>query len=286
MKKFKEEQVIDSKSLVRIQYDTHNREQEHTHDFVELIYVINGDVVHRVDDEFYKLERGGMVFINIGQTHSYFSHGNIEFVNIIIKSGFFERKRGEIVDFFDYIKVQGLNVEHKNIKQFVMFDKEECAQVENIISFMNYEYVNRKDNYNVIISNLFKTLTLVLIRKMSEQQLESTKMNIKEFINLRSLDNININEIADFFGYNYSYLSRKFKKENNQTITSYIQENRAKSAVILLEGTDYSIEVISNLIGYNDVKQIYKLLKKTYGLTPKQIRENSKKGKVEKYEHK
>ena len=111
-------------------------------------------------------------------------------------------------------------------------------------------------------------------------------MNIKEFINLRSLDNININDIADFFGYNYSYLSRKFKKENNQTITSYIQENRAKSAVILLEGTDYSIENISNLIGYNDVKQIYKLLKKTYGLTPKQIRDNSlKKGKVEKNEH-
>ncbi|MDD6484551.1 MAG: AraC family transcriptional regulator [Clostridiales bacterium] len=286
MKNYSDETQFEGTNLLSIQYDTHNVEPEHTHDFVELIYVIKGTVIHRVDDEFYKLERGGVVFINIGQTHSFFSHGKVEFVNIALKSDFFKRKRDGTVDFFEYMKTQNPCADAGLFKQCVQFNEKEGTQFEMIISLINDEYINKKENYDGVISSLFKTLTLLLIRKMFEQQLNPVTLSIKEFIDLRSFDNINIKNIADFFGYNPSYLSRKFKEDNNQTIISYIKENRANAAVILLESTDYSIEVIANIIGYSDVKQIYKLLKSIYGFTPKEIRENAlRKGRKEKNEH-
>ena len=77
-------------------YDAHNVESEHTHEFVELVYVIKGTVIHRINNEFYKLERGGMIFIDIGQTHSFFSMGTVEFVNIFVRADFFKNKKGGI----------------------------------------------------------------------------------------------------------------------------------------------------------------------------------------------
>lgn len=273
MQHYKNEEHFEGKDLLKIQYDTHNADREHTHDFVELVYVTKGEVIHRVDNEFYKIRRGGLVFINIGQVHSFFSHGNVEFVNITLKSDFFQ-ERG-IDDFFEYIKAQDLRVDAEKFKQCVQFNDEECVPFETIISLMYDEYTNKKENYNEVILSMLKTAVLILIRKMLEQQLSPASISLKEFIDMRCFDNININTIAEFFGYNPAYLSRKFKEENNQTITSYIKENRAKAAIIMLESTDFKIESIANIVGYSDVKQIYKLVKKIYGCTPNEIRKKS-----------
>ena len=72
MKKYIENSWFEREELINVYYDAHNVESEHTHEFVELVYVIKGTVIHRINNEFYKLERGGMIFIDIGQTHSFF----------------------------------------------------------------------------------------------------------------------------------------------------------------------------------------------------------------------
>lgn len=275
MKHYNDEENFDGESLIRIQYDTHNVEPEHTHDFVELVYVVKGEVVHRVDEEFHKLSRGGVVFVNIGQTHSFFSYDRVESVNITLKSDFFKGKSDGAVDFFEYMKAQDIRADAEKFKQCIRFNGDECTQVEAILSLMNNEYQDKRENYYAILSSMFKTLTLLIIRKMLQQQLNPEAISIKEYIDLRGFDNVNINTIADFFGYNPAYLSRKFRKENNQTITSYIKENRAKAAMILLESTDYSVESIARIIGYSDVKQVYKLVKNFFGYTPKEIRKNA-----------
>ena len=127
MQHYKNDEHFEGKDLLKIQYDTHNADREHTHDFVELVYVTKGEVIHRVNNEFYKIRRGGLVFINIGQVHSFFSHGNVEFVNITLKSDFFQESG--IDDFFEYIKASAAVSAARWHKGVMPFDKENISCV-------------------------------------------------------------------------------------------------------------------------------------------------------------
>lgn len=277
MKRIYYENNFDGKCPINIYTDKHIMESEHTHDFLELLYVVDGEVIHRVDNDFFKLKRGSVLFIDVGQTHSFFAQEKVVFFNIIFKEEIFNTFRDDSINCFEYVKTHTSETTGEKIKPCIQFSSKDCDFIENILSFMEKEYIYKKGNYSEAVSSIFKILCVLVIRKLAEQQVNPVVLNIKEFIDLRSFDNISIKEIADAYGYNPSYLSDKFKRENNQTLTSYIQENRAKAAMILLKRTRWRIERIAQLIGYTDVKQIYKLLKKTYGVTPREIRKNEKK---------
>ena len=50
MRVFTDEWRLDD-GLIRIWYDTHNAESEHKHEFLEIVLVIEGSVIHRVDND-------------------------------------------------------------------------------------------------------------------------------------------------------------------------------------------------------------------------------------------
>nr|WP_283246413.1 helix-turn-helix transcriptional regulator [Paenibacillus sp. Marseille-Q4541] len=69
-------------------------------------------------------------------------------------------------------------------------------------------------------------------------------------------------------------LSRLFKQETGQSIIDYINFQRIKAAVQLLENHNLSITDIAQMVGYNDVNYFIKVFKKMNGITPKQFRKN------------
>ena len=55
---------------------------EHTHEFTEIIYVLDGEVEERINDTEYRMTRGDLLFINYGSTHSFSPIGSVTFLNI------------------------------------------------------------------------------------------------------------------------------------------------------------------------------------------------------------
>ena len=57
--------------------------QVHTHDFIEIVYVLSGEMVHEIDGCDYHTARGDMLFMNYGCTHTFSSDGAYTYVNIL-----------------------------------------------------------------------------------------------------------------------------------------------------------------------------------------------------------
>ncbi|MBQ2967063.1 MAG: response regulator [Clostridia bacterium] len=85
---------------------------------------------------------------------------------------------------------------------------------------------------------------------------------------------IMINDLAQQFFLNPSYLSNLFKVETGKSFTAYLVECRLKKAKELLENTDLSLYEISANVGYEDYFHFSKLFKKHMNISPANYRKN------------
>ncbi len=85
-------------------------------------------------------------------------------------------------------------------------------------------------------------------------------------------DHIKVNDIAQYIGINRSYLTAIFKKQLNISPQEYLVSFRLKKAAELLKTTNMSIQDVSASIGYENALTFSKMFKQTYGICPKNYR--------------
>lgn len=85
-------------------------------------------------------------------------------------------------------------------------------------------------------------------------------------------DRQSLNQIAEQFAINPTYVCRLFAKYLDTTFSTYLQKLRMTHASFLLRTTDQSIKEISAHSGYDDYFYFCRVFKETYGVTPTQYR--------------
>ncbi len=95
-------------------------------------------------------------------------------------------------------------------------------------------------------------------------------------INLNLDGNIALKDLADEFSTNRSYLSTLFKKETGVTFSAYVNQQRIRKSLLLLNTTNLPVSEIAAECGIYDVNYFRRLFKKQIGVTPseyaKQVR--------------
>ena len=97
---------------------------------------------------------------------------------------------------------------------------------------------------------------------------------IIEYIQSGYDQKIMINDLAQQFFLNPSYLSNLFKQETGKSFTAYLVECRLKKAAEFLETTDLTLYEISAKVGYEDYFHFSKLFKKHMDISPANYRKN------------
>lgn len=104
--------------------------------------------------------------------------------------------------------------------------------------------------------------------KGSDQNFEM----LKDYILKNYTEPISLDEIADRFGFNASYISRRFKQKFGIGVTGYVTELRINKAKEMLIATDYKIYEIARLLGYSDEKYFSRVFSKSVGISPSGFR--------------
>ncbi len=94
----------------------------------------------------------------------------------------------------------------------------------------------------------------------------------KQYIQQNYMKPISLEEVSGYVGFNPTYFSTLFKKENGGNFVDYLSEIRMNSAKELLRETNLNIAVICEQVGYNDLKNFTKSFKKNVGLKPNEYR--------------
>lgn len=263
-------------------YVTEKDEPEHTHEFLEIVYVMKGRGRHYINGSGNDFKKGDIFFINFGQSHSFNSSETMDIVNILISPQFIDN---ELLHSENAVEILALTAFEEfegrvdKLVPMVSFKGRELIEVETLIESMIYEFNTKGVNYRTALRGYLLVLLTKIFREMQKkdiglvlQKINKIAPEILEYIEKNYREKISLNELAQKCFYNPSYFSRVFKDFYGRNLMDYIHEKRVNEAMRLITETDMSIEAVAFSVGYSDRKQFYKIFRKYMGITPSQAR--------------
>lgn len=288
MHKFKKEQFLNPKENIMLEKKislSGTYQHEHTHDFVELVYIVEGSSVQRIDGMEFKASKGDMLFINYNQVHSYDVENDLTYVDILLTPSFMSEELLDVENIFEIFSIslfkEFVYTDSKDI-QLVHFDGADAIEIETIINDMMSEFANKKTGYISILSGYMRVLFSKLLRRLKGSDEEHAKYmtnitpDVMEYIDKHCYEKITLSQIAQKCFYTPSYFSHAFKKYCGKSLSEYVKKKRITYALELLENTDYTVSQISEMVGYNDKTFFYRVFRDAVGKSPAEYRNSLK----------
>jgi AraC-like DNA-binding protein len=118
---------------------------------------------------------------------------------------------------------------------------------------------------------------LVLLLTEFVRRLNTNKNNsfnsaaVADYIQAHYNEEITNRKIAEIFHFHPNYISSEFKRIFGKPLHRYLLELRITKAIALLETGRYSVESVSEEVGFKDANYFIRYFKKITGKTPKNI---------------
>ena len=269
--------IVDNKYFIEkdylIEINNISKETPHTHDFIELVYMLKGKSVHSLDGHKHLMNGGDLLIINYNQTHSFNGDPNARFCNILIKPEFIDKSLKESNDLFLLFDTPNYNEFKKIINNncnFIKFSPEEKSCFENMLLLLHKEQNDNSIGSAHTIQAGIKFLLTMIFRKMCEWSIDEfdSFKGIIEYIEKNYYQNISAKDLAKLCHYNPSYFSRIFKKYTGTTYSEYLKRTRIANACRLIKESDINISNIYDKVGYTNKTNFYKHFKQLTGVTP------------------
>lgn len=288
MYKFQKNYILNPLENIKIErknVSSHQKVAEHTHDFAEFVYVLQGKAKQYINGIAYDVQKGDLIIINYNQTHAFESEENFTYVDILLEPQFMSDEllnTENIFEIFSIAMFKEFESSAENTPQFISFSGKRMFEIENIINNMIIEFEEKKTGYLSIISGYMRVVFSIALREMKTFSSDSVKHQAKinaeiiEYIDAHCCEKISLSQLAEKSFYNPAYFSHAFKKYCGKSLKAYIKEKRVMHAVELLKTTNHSISSIGELVGYDDKTNFYKAFKEIIGKTPSKYREELK----------
>lgn len=155
-------------------------------------------------------------------------------------------------------------------------------EYERIFKRIIIELQRCQDNYEEMLTLLLRHLLIIFQRELSREQVLKNEYLDHEmdtavtYFNENYNRDINIEEYATSKGMSVSWFIRSFKKFTGSTPMQFIVALRVNNAQVLLETTNYSINEISKIVGYDNQLYFSRLFHKLKGFSPREYRKTRK----------
>lgn len=246
----------------------------HTHDYIELEYICDGEGVHTVDGEEFHVRRGDMIFMNYGATHSFatdsgFSHIEIYFSPKLAASG-----GTAIKNSLALLTLSSFDGMRQNRNGGVIsFSGQARRDVEYILECMVAERNEENTGYESVLTSYLNVLLVKMLREADKGDMsENIWQSVKSYIDTNAAERITLTDLAERCFYNPSYFSRAFKQKFGSSLTEYVRSRRIELAKIRLETVDESIESVMQKVGFTDRSAFYRAFSELVGMTPAEYR--------------
>lgn len=256
---------------------------EHTHDYVELVYMCSGSTVNYVNDEKIPLEQGDILLIGKGAVHRADAAGKDDIaVNIIIVPEFLNSTMRMIGTDNTPIHefMLGFLQDEQNAAPYLYFHVADVKPVQNCVENLIYSLLgsagNKRKVNRATLALLFLNLISNTDRLVNRNSDNSAMIYTLNYIEDHYVDGT-LGDLAEQLHYDVSWLSREIKSwSGGKTFVELVQQRRLAQAVFYLENTDMKIDDIGHTVGYENLSYFYRLFKNTYGESPRVYRKNRK----------
>lgn len=254
---------------VRLLYVTHSsydkgwHSRPHSHDFVELFYIVKGEGAFVVNDSEYHVEKDQLVIIdaNVSHTEKSSNEDSLEYITLGFDGITFGKNKN-------------------NIKETIIIYEDTLLEIFSLVDFLLKELKKNQDQAFHISRNILEIIILkinqfhnVEIQESSNQRIKSNVYELIKYIDLNYSEWITLDDLANISHLNKYYLSHTFKNETGLPPIDYLNQTRIKNAKILLESTNYSISDIAGFTGFSSQSFFSQRFKKMTSVSPSKYRE-------------
>lgn len=242
----------------------------HTQWCHEISYVISGEGYFTTDNETDLLVEGDIHFCPAGKTHAIRTAdgSNLRYAYI----GFLfnnEANQDETLrtlkDYYEQLPFYKVT-DTRNLIVTLFRNLDELYGQESFFNKMVEAYLLQ---ILVLVHRCFEAQPKSeYFPPVSEKNISQSMYAVAKYIDKHIFENINVQQLAQKIGYNYSYLSDAFCRCNGITIRQYISNRKIQKAIELMCCGKLSLSQVSSRLQYATVQSFSKAFKRTMGCSP------------------
>jgi AraC-like DNA-binding protein/mannose-6-phosphate isomerase-like protein (cupin superfamily) len=259
------------------------RTQFHTHDYIELAYIVEGEFKQRIMGNDILFKKGELCLIDKNCPHQDFladSNSIILFIglgneifDLIMEENIGEEK---LLNF-----LRTALMKQKDIRQYLHFkpkDPEDIKLEELLLCLLSeLERNDAAAKYicKGLIIRILHYISSMYDFSLSNEQRKKMNWLIYEEITRYIEDNyatITVKELVSKFHFNEDYYNRILKEKLGMTYLEYVQSIRLKNAYQLIKTTKMTVDEVAVRVGYQNKGYFYKIFVQKYGITPAKLR--------------
>ena len=239
----------------------------HTHQCIEIFYILKGAGSFRVEDISFPIEQDHVIIINSGVSHTEVSSTQepLEYIAMGING-------------HDFL----LDVQQDR-RYCVLRDPSATRQLLPYLRHISAEITQKNAHYREVVQHILQVLVIQLLRSRSIASLTSQSGNIspkcvqiKRYIDSHYKENITIDTLSNVTFLSRSYLIHIFSKEYGEPPISYLMKRRVEESRYLLAKTDYSILDIGLMVGFSSGSYFSQSFRRLEGISPKEYRRRAR----------
>jgi AraC-like DNA-binding protein/mannose-6-phosphate isomerase-like protein (cupin superfamily) len=272
------------KGIAKIYFDDGTVTPMHTHNHVELGYVVEGQFHKQINGQDYRFRKGEVFLVNKGTEHTEYLYRKDAIVFLLgISNTFFDKSlrhdvyRREADDFLQRFIIGNEKY------QFIRFiPKKSRLQTSKLFEKIVGElWQPQPGTTHLIIGYVERILNLLPVEfEIAVQRnyrgggdQNALFEDVRHYLENHYRD-ATIDKLVRQYGHNRNYFNRLIKKHTGITYIAFLQNIRLGKAELLLKTTGLTIAEIALQSGYEDLSYFYRIFLKRFNKTPKELRDS------------
>ncbi len=256
---------------------------EHAHEYIEFVYLLQGENDEFVDGNEYHMKPGDLVLLAPGTRHRSSSFSDdVLIYYIMVRKSTFENAFLSLLARHDALSVFFSDIVFKGgVGRHVLFHTKENQAIQQIVLSMS----NSADYDNEIASRrynlLFELLCLEVIQHhLTDIHTKDTRQSDLDIVSVLRYLNDNLTDVtvenaSAHFGYSRGHMERLIKANTGDTFRGFITRVKMHYAETLLANPKLTIHEITEATGFRDDSSFYRAFKRHFGMTPAEYRKTS-----------
>lgn len=260
----------------------------HTHDFVELAYVVEGEAIHEMSGMACNLRSGDVFILEPNIYHSYKGSQHKETIvyNVLFKLELLHRELNalcEIPSFLDFFYIAPFLRRNATFYPHVTLSGTYKTCFESHIDSLLREQNEREIGYQLVIKTRFIECLVHLSRYYVAHGRPAPVANYTDQEWIASITSLieqhynkpfTLEQLSRLCGMSISSFTVKFKAFTRKTFIEYKHDVQIRHACRLMETTEHKIAEIAQAVGFEDLSYFYKIFRKKLGIPPLKYRQS------------
>ncbi|MDO5399972.1 MAG: AraC family transcriptional regulator [Eubacteriales bacterium] len=250
---------------------------EHTHDYVEVVYMCAGRTRHIVSGRQIELAQGDLLFLSQSCTHEVCRAEKQDIaVNFIVLPDFFNAPLAAMEEETPLRRfLVDCLCRQNSGPGYLHFDVSGVKPIENLIENLLWTLLEETPNKRKM-SQMTMALLFLQLTGRAETLVPGDQEDAAVIQVLRCIESdyagCSFGKISAQLHYDPSWLSRKIKAATGKTFTQLVQEKRLAQAAFLLKNTNRNVSDISVAVGYENISYFHRIFAAAFGKSPRRYR--------------